>query len=396
MTTTVNGSRVALTSRRMTAVAVVVAAASLAAAGCSSSGATSSAASGSTAAGSSTASGSTTAAQSSCLAAAHSVVSKGTAPLALPAASPTIPVSKLAGKTVWFVSINSTVTIGADTLAGFKAAAAAAHVKVISINGNQSLGTSLQGLTQAVAAKPDGIVTWAINTAEATVQLKQAQANKTPVVGVYEAGPLTSAGVLSQAGLTGQQEAAAALIATNCRLVATDLYGIGLATQQAQAQAIDAYIKQTCPTTCSVRDQLFDESTEATSLQGIVTNLLSRYPTTNAIFTGSDDQVPFMVPAIRSVGSKVRVVSGGGLPQELQYTEQGVQIADDATPPGQFVGWQIFDQLARVMLGMPPSAYDSTMPVKLFTAQNLKGVNVNSPFPELNGYQAAFTASWGL
>jgi ABC-type sugar transport system substrate-binding protein len=330
------------------------------------------------------------------MAAARSVVSKGTAPLALPAKSPTIPVSKLSGKTVWFVSINSTVTIGADTLTGFKAAAAAAHVKVISINGNQSLGTSLQGLSQAVAAKPDGIVTWAINTAEATVQLKQAKANGTPVVGVYEAGPLTSAGVLSQAGLTGQQEAAAALIATNCQLVATNLYGIGLATQAAQAQAIDAYIKQTCPATCSVRDQLFDESTEATSLPGIVTNLLSRYPKTNVIFTGSDDQVPFMVPAIRSVGSKVRVVSGGGLPQELQYTEQGAQIADVATPPGQFVGWQIFDQLARVMLGLPPSAYDSTMPSKLFTAQNLKGVDVNSPFPELNGYQAAFTASWGL
>jgi ribose transport system substrate-binding protein len=304
--------------------------------------------------------------------------------------------SKLAGKTVWFVSINSTVAIGADTLSGFKAAATAAHVKVIAFNGNQSLGTSLQGLSEAVAAQPTGIVTWAIDTAEATNQLKQAKANGTPVVGVYEAGPLTSAGVVSQPNVTGQQEAAAALIATNCHLVATNLYGIGLATQLAQAQAIDAYVKKVCPTLCSVRDQLFDESTEATSLDGIVTNLLSRYPKTNMIFTGSDDQVPFIVQAIHSTGSSVRIASGGGLPQELQYTLQGVQVADSATPSGQFVGWQIFDQLARAILHLPPSSYDSIMPSKLFTAQNLKGVNTNNPFPELNGYQAAFETSWGL
>ena len=76
--------------------------------------------------------------------------------------------------------------------------------------------------------------------------------------------------------------------------------------------------------------------------------------------------------------------------KELQSGQPGAWVAQ----PYQEGGWEVVDEIARIVTGGPTHLWDGEQLVYLLDSSNAKGVNPDDPeFPA--GYQALFTKMWG-
>jgi len=339
---------------------------------------------------------STSASASSCVQQADAAVSKATAPVSLPPSTGAVAGSKVAGKTFWWVGLDNGNAIAAPELAGFQAAAAALKVRVVTFDGKGNIATAIQGLSTAIAAKPAGIVIWAIDNAEANTELEQAKADHIPVVSMYELGSLT-APVTPNNTSVGQIRANVSLDYTKCKMQAITFAGVGLTAAQISAAAFTKQTAALCGS-CVVHAATYDATDPAGVLPGLTSNLLARYPNTNIIYTSSDAENEYYLSAIKSRGvTSVKLVGQPAIPAGIEAMENGQEIGDVASPSGSFIGWQTMDQLLHMWQNGTSDQYDSTVPIKLITPATLAALSDKSNlFPELNAYQSAFEKRWNI
>jgi ABC-type sugar transport system substrate-binding protein len=339
---------------------------------------------------------STSASTSNCVQQADAAVSQATAPVSLPPSTGAVTGSKVAGKTFWWVGLDNGNAIAAPELAGFQAAAAALKVRVVTFDGKGNIATAIQGLSTAIAAKPAGIVIWAIDNAEANTELEQAKADHIPVVSMYELGSLT-APVTPNNTSVGQIRADVALAYTKCKMQAITFAGVGLTAAQISAAAFTKQTAALCGS-CVVHAATYDATDPAGVLPEQTSNLLARYPNTNIIYTSSDAENEYYLSAIRSHGAtSVKLVGQPAIAAGIEAMENGQEIGDVASPSGSFIGWQTMDQLLHMWQNGTSDQYDATVPIKLITPATLAALsNKANLFPELNAYQSAFEKRWNI
>lgn len=365
---------------------------------CSSSGSsgTNSSATNSSATGGGTGSGTTTS-TAACVSAAKAAVATYKTPMPLDLPSTSTNMSKLSGKTIWFITPILEPFLISVTNA-FNAAGKAAGVGTHIYNAKAQPNLYNTGIEQAVAAHAAGIVLWAIPPDSVPNALANAKKAGIPVVagatGVPNPTDGTVAGTVSvDLALEGTQMANYALMITGCKTNALVAYDPGPKALTAELAGIKATFAKACPSTCKITEQSMSLATMATQLQTQTARFLLRDKTINVAISTFDTAATYMAPAVAN--AKLKLISTNGLSANLTSVRTtGPQIADVSYPPGEYVGWLMFDQTARAAMGEPVT--QTTLPLQLFDKSNLPASNdFNSLWPKLVGYQAKFTALWG-
>lgn len=312
---------------------------------------------------------------------------------------PTLNASSLRGKKLWVIGIDNEQSVIADIQQGIDAAAKAAGMQVTNFDAQGLANKAVEGVSEAVANHPAGIIIDAINTKDIGGPLAAAQKAGIPVVSDYEPaqtpGTVTAL-VTDDASFTGRAQAALALSSTNCHTSALFIDSPIFSAQISAADATKSMFSQTCPQTCSTSAINYDPATLATTVGPAVSNAVQRNPKINVVLAETDDVAVYAVPALQAMSSPVKLVGGGGEQANLQFISKGqVQIGDVATPSNQFTGWITADQIFRLLLHQPQSQYD-VIPQRLITQQNVGDGSASSLFPAFNNFEQKFLTAWGL
>jgi ribose transport system substrate-binding protein len=347
--------------------------------------------SGSTASAANSATGGST---SACLQQAKQVVQAAEAPMKIETPSQPIDMSKLKGKTVYYIGIGSGYS---QRLAdGFVAAAHAAGLNPVVFNGltPQQWDT---GIEQAVSRHAGGVVFMPATPTLVQPALAQAKAAGMPVVGEQSVPPSTAgtaATVLVKTD-TGKQVAAYAALRTNCNVHAIVSFDPAQDGLVAIGNAMKNELKALCPSTCTFQDLPISIATMATKAAPALQEALQRTPSTDAVMPTFDSLGLLMSPALASSGSKAKIYSMDGDPASLALVQKGLQPEDYAYAPTEYQGYIDLDALARTMLKLP--ANPPAVQFQMFTTQNLpKTESFAAMWPNLAGYQRVFMKLWGL
>lgn len=341
---------------------------------------------------------SASASTSQCVKDATAAVATYKKPLPLKLAGTSVDMSKLSGKTFWFISPTQATGYAAAVTKAFAAAGKAAGVKTHLFNGNAQPDLYNQGVDQAVAAKAAGIVLYAINPALVPNALAKAKAAGIPVLGDATGVPTPTDGTLAgtvtvDLRAEGTQMANYALMTAGCKINAAVAYDPNLKALTTQLGAIKATFAKACPSTCKVTDLSLNIATMATKLQTQTASLLLRDSSINMAIATFDSAATYMAPAVAK--ANIKLIGTNGLPANLTMIRTtGVQVADVSYPPAEYNGWILVDQLARAALKQPVD--QTQLPLQLFDKSNIPSSNdFNTLWPNLVGYQLKFTALWG-
>ena len=129
-----------------------------------------------------------------------------------------------------------------------------------------------------------------------------------------------------------------------------------------------------CPD-CVVTVQDTQVGNLGVKLSQLTQTLLRRSPDINMVLPTYDAQAIYVVPAIKAANfsNPIEVIGSDAVPGNLDWIRQGnVQVADVGEPEV-WLGWAALDEVGRGMLGM--TAVDEQIPLRLFVADNLKGVS---------------------
>jgi len=386
--------------------AASLAALALLSAACSSSSKASSAKSTATTASSATASSGGATNAPSFLTQAQSVVAAATAqnytwqgPTTGPTAQP--------GKTIVVVASDLTNSGVATVASAIEQAAATIHWTVKTIDGKGSTQGQTEGLQQALALHPDGIVIDGFNYASQVQALSEAASLHIPVVSwnaAPEPGPSTSPPVFYNVGVSPEQisQVAAdyAIVKTNGKANVVVLTDNEFAIAETKANLMVQDIKQ-----CSTCKVLAVENTPiadvTTRIPPLTTSLLQRYHSTWNVTLGiNDNYFLAMSTALRSDGistsqAPINISAGDGSPDAFQRIRSGDYQAATVAAPLNLQGWQVVDELNRAINNQPPSDY--VAPVRLVTHSDVAydGGPQNTFIPN-NNYQQHYEQIWGV
>jgi ABC-type sugar transport system substrate-binding protein len=306
------------------------------------------------------------------------------------------------GKNVWFIAPSLSTGYALVVSQGVKAAADAAGVKLTVWDSRGLASEMAAGLDRAIADKADAIVIHAISPTLVATQLKEAADAKIPVLSILNGlSPKSlptgiTATLDPDAAKLGALQADYALSQGNCKVNAGWFYAPSFPIQVDMTNGLQAEFKRLCPA-CGVKLQTFDLPTMATNLPQQTANFIQSNPDVNYLVAAFDTAATFMIQGVRTVGKKVWLVGANGNAPNLDILRQGgPQIADVAYPPGELLGWDVIDQVGRMLQGQA-SAKQRSIPVQAIDFTNVgKGDDVASVFPKLVGFENAYKKMWRL
>jgi ABC-type sugar transport system substrate-binding protein len=375
-------------NRKLGGIGAAAVAAGLALAGCSSSPST-------PAAVSSTGTTPSTAA-TSCPSAVQATLASATTPASF-LVGPALDAKPLKGKTAWFISIDNSYPLEVANGVGFKAAATALGMKVQLVDAQGLTSTAARGIEQAVAAHTDAIILDAVPPEDVQAPLQAAQAAHIPVISAYEppTAPGQFAAVVNQVeeSTLGAWEGAEALSSAHCKGTVLWVGDTIYTDSQEVSAAIKAYVAKYCPTNCKFK--LLDVPGVSAGVDETpdIQNAMRADPNISVLIAYADTYVPAAISAVQSLGSKIPIIGGGSDATLLQEIASGnsLLVATVGSGSNELTGWQLADQMVRVLLDKPVSPYD-IIPNLLLTKQNLSQASL----PAFNGFEAKYEAVWGL
>jgi ribose transport system substrate-binding protein len=348
--------------------------------------------------------GSDGATNASCVSKVEAAVKRYEAPVPLKLPPTKIDFTKLKGKTIWMIEVNSepSVTLTAD---GFADAASVLGIHTKILNGEGVTQTLVADVSSAVAQHADGIILYAIPLNLIGAQLAQAKAAGIPVIQTYNGDPGAND---AQLGVFGSVDANRVLkgdivsdwmMATSkCHLQAGMLGDNELAGFEQTNDAATANFAAMCGTNCTTQFQSVDLTSMATSAGPQAVNLLRANPNMKYIFEPTDGMTPFVLSSLKSAGleSGSNVIAADPSTSSFAILRAGnTPLKAEVGPPtpDQWSGYAFMDQIARAMLHMKPANW--TLPLRLIDSSNI-GTTDAGLFPAYANYKAAFLKAWGV
>jgi ribose transport system substrate-binding protein len=257
-------------------------------------------------------------------------------------------------------------------------------------------------VSQAIAQKADGIVTFAISPTAIAAQVKEAKAAGIPVVDAYNSNVGTDMsaegffGHVSADYAEGGRQVAAWMEAdSKCDLHTAIMGNAILAPHKAQRDSAQQSFQEACASTCKSEYITLDLPKLATSAGPEAQQVLRRNTDMKYIYSLLDGAVTFIAPAVQQSGrTDVKVVSMGGDSASLERIRSKTSIhkAVVAIPPQSYQGYAFMDQILRAITG--GKAVDWKLTTRFVDETNI-GANDSEIFPQFAGVESKFQALWG-
>jgi ribose transport system substrate-binding protein len=335
------------------------------------------------------------------MAAAEKAVEEAKAPAQLNLPTEPIEMSKLKGKTVFYITPSLQIPFCAELTKEIEAAGKAAGVNVVGFDGKGKADVFNQGVEAAIAQGASGIILQAIDPSIVSGPLAKAKAAGIKVIDMFNRSPETplDENVEAQVTLDYPQSGR-----TMANYIAADSGGkgkVGVVTwgiyeiYQEMVPAFEEELEKVCPE-CeleAVKD--VSPTGPATELQNVTTQMLRQYPEMDYVAPVSDALGMQMLPAVEAAGREVKIVTADGSVPALEALQEGPPMdAIVSDPPLPAVSWTALDQISRLMLGKKPAEQDSDLPTQMFTAGEVP--ELEERWPGFEGFEQKFEELWGL
>ncbi len=308
------------------------------------------------------------------------------------------------GKKVVYLSTGENNPIGHLWGVYLKEAAARVGWSVTVLDGKSSPADWINAAKQALALRPDGIVT----SADARTMkgpLSQARGLGIPIVGLHGSarpGP-DPEGQLFTNIVSDPEEIGRAMVswaiadaggAARIVFLYDAVYQISLLKRSGWQGAIAS-----CPGCELLQDDNFPIADVPTRMGQRVTSYVQKHPRPFYVVAVADYYFDFAVPALRTAGvapDQVKLIGADGTTQAWNRVRSGDQYQVATIPePIELQSWQAVDELNRAFAGLAPSGF--SQPVYVVERSNVEaeGGSRNQFFPS-NGYKQHYARIWGV
>jgi ribose transport system substrate-binding protein len=335
---------------------------------------------------------------------AQKMIDTAQEPIAFKPPGPAIDASKLRGKRIQIVSVDQRVPILALANTALQEAAGEVGIETSLFDAQSQVNRMQQGIEQG-ARRADAIILAGIPIAAVTGALEQVR--DTPTVAVLNnqpdadapgqgAGELVDATSAPDYENNGALAAAKALVDTDGKLNA-EIFNTEEITPSKDVIRGFQRMLDRCGG-CKTSRNTTPLAEWSTALTGKAQAVVRKNPQLNYTLPIFDAMGIFITAGIRqaNAGDRVKVASINGTPAALELVSEGDIFTANAGAPVGWVGWHAADQAMRLMLGRKPG--DPTIPSRLLTTDNLKGVDVkdiDAPYGDPK-YREGFRELWGL
>jgi ribose transport system substrate-binding protein len=307
--------------------------------------------------------------------------------------------SKYSGTSVWIV-LSDTTPYTSAIASGFKSAATAAGLKPTVFNGQGQVAIWNQGFEEAVSQGAKAVVLQSVVPTVLGGRVKAAADKHIIVTDAIDHGVVSASrypGVYANADFAQNYEGKVQmdwmLSQSDCNAHVIMQTIPAYPSVAAMTGGASAEQKALCPS-CQITAPSIDAAKVATDFPVSVGSALSKDPKANYMMVPYDAAVPYVLPVLQQRNSDIKIVSSTGLPANLSnIAKGGPQEADYASAPGQFVGWQLFNQALDGMAGLP--AKNVRIVDRFVDKSNVGTGSVNDLFASLNNYQTTFKTAWG-
>jgi ribose transport system substrate-binding protein len=311
------------------------------------------------------------------------------------------PKAPLGSFTLAYVSPDQSYTPHVLWGKGVEAGAAALGWKVITFNGQGSVGGTLAAMQQALAANPAAIITPADANA-LQKPIKDAVARHIPVIGIHATafpGPDPSLGlymnIVSNPAEIGQTEAAYVIAQSGGTARDIHMVDNSYAIARFKARATTTPIANCpgCKMLETVNMPLAEASTRMTST---ISGLLARYGDSWWMTTCCDGYYTNAAAALRAAGAapaKIRLVGADAPPSAYDMIRKGGFEVASVPEPSSLFGYEAVDAVVHAMAGAEPAHF--LQPVFLIVKDNVdsEGGSANEFVPS-NNFACHYTNIW--
>jgi ABC-type sugar transport system substrate-binding protein len=304
-------------------------------------------------------------------------------------------------KSIWYVAPSLATGYALAVSQGFKTAGDASGMKVTVWDSRGLPAQMASGIERAIADHASVIIIHAISPTLVTSQLKAAAAAKIPVISVLNALDKKNLpeGITAtfdpDVNLLGKLMADYALSSSGCKANAGVFYWPASPILVAMSDAIQKEFTRVCKA-CEIKTSTFELSTMATTLPQQTANFLRANPSITHLIATFDTAATFMLQGVSTAGSKALVVGANGNDPNLEIIRKGgPQISTVAYPPGQYTGWYLVDQAARLIQNQKAATH-RFLPIQAIDRTNVgKENSLAAVWPKLSSYESFFKKNWG-
>jgi ribose transport system substrate-binding protein len=315
-------------------------------------------------------------------------------------------ISKVRGKTIYFIAFDLSNAFNAALLTHFKEAAGLMGMKVVALSGQVNAALETTYVNQAVKQKAAGIVLLSVGSEQVPAALRNAAAAHIPVITMAQrsAGYAPGDNITNQSTANtnqiGAYQAAQAFVESNGDVQAQAYGSSALPQDVAQADGQKAMLAELCPVGCTYKSNDIDLGNFQQKVPNDVRAAIVSNPTLNWIFPSWDILGSYVNAGIKAASAqgKVRYSSWNGIQAAMQAVNSGDEAATFGVPL-RWWGWATADMIGRYVAGQQVATDGEKLPIRMFTTDMLKGItNLND---ESALYQDAFVFDtyrklWGL
>lgn len=297
-----------------------------------------------------------------------------------------VDLKKVKSKSVYYVSLTQEIPALHEWGTVMAQQLSLAGVKTTTCDGKGSPQGITTCLQQALAAKPNVIVGQGLDTKFIASYMQKAKAAGIPFVNAQNGNPNfrynSSAEVSENYPLIGKVLATWFVATAGCAKANPQIITTTSSREPslAEVKGIQAGLKQLCPQLKPPSVQNVLIPAWPTSLPTLTRSLISRNPSLHYLLPLYDGMAIYMLPAITGLSSArntVKVASSNATPVVMKndLAKPG-PFAADVGEPNQWIGAAMADQALRALAGQKPVKSEN-IPVRLFTRQNIKSINLN-------------------
>jgi ribose transport system substrate-binding protein len=321
---------------------------------------------------------------------------------------PSTPVdlSKVRGKTIYFVAFDLSNAFNKALLDNFKEAANLMGVKVVALSGQVNPALETTYVNQAVKAKAAAIVLLSVGAEQIPAALQNAANARIPVITMaqHSAGENPGKGITNQVTVNttdiGKAQVDYAFVTSKGYVNAIGYGGNSLPQDVSQWNGQKARIQELCPDTCKYSNNNINLSNFQTQLPGISRAAITADKKLNWFLPTWDILGTYVMPGITQAQAqdRVRFSSWNGIPAAMQLVRDGKQAATFGAPL-RWWSWATADMAARYIAGDTLAPDAENVPVRLFTKESLDKIGTVSDEAKLYDDASVFDTYrklWGL